>query len=42
MSCSTRILSGEVEYFEDPLDEPPPGEVLLCCTRPRGSVTLDI
>ncbi len=42
MTCSAALLSGEVEYTEEPLDEPAPGQVLLCCTRPRGDVTLDI
>ncbi|WP_062206600.1 2Fe-2S iron-sulfur cluster-binding protein [Aureimonas sp. AU12] len=42
MTCSATLLSGEVDYTEEPLDEPAPGQVLLCCTRPRGDVTLDI
>lgn len=41
-TCSTRLLSGEVEYFDDPLDDPPDGEILLCCSRPRGPVVLDL
>lgn len=41
-TCSTRLISGEVAYFETPLDTPPPGEVLLCCSRPVGPVVLDL
>ncbi|WP_192257682.1 2Fe-2S iron-sulfur cluster-binding protein [Mesorhizobium silamurunense] len=41
-TCKSRLVSGEVAYFEVPLDELPPGEVLLCCSRPRGSVVLDL
>lgn len=41
-TCRTRIMDGEIDYFEDPLDTPPPGEVLICCAKPRGSVTLDL
>ncbi|WP_434723581.1 2Fe-2S iron-sulfur cluster-binding protein [Mesorhizobium sp. RIZ17] len=41
-TCKSRLISGEVDYFEEPLDEPPAGEVLLCCSKPRGSVILDI
>ena len=41
-TCSARLLSGEVEYFEEPLDPPPDGQVLLCCARPVGSVAIDI
>ncbi|WP_332311479.1 2Fe-2S iron-sulfur cluster-binding protein [Mesorhizobium comanense] len=41
-TCKSRLIDGEVSYFEEPLDELEPGEVLLCCSRPRGSVVLDI
>lgn len=41
-TCRSRLVSGEVAYFEEPLDELPPGEVLLCCSKPKGSVVLDI
>ncbi|TPN88439.1 2Fe-2S iron-sulfur cluster binding domain-containing protein [Mesorhizobium sp. CU2] len=41
-TCKSRLIGGEVDYFEDPLDELEPGEVLLCCSRPRGSIVLDI
>ena len=41
-SCSTRLVSGEVEYFEDPLDDPEDGHILLCCSRPKGAITLEL
>lgn len=41
-TCRCKILEGEVTYFEEPLDPPPPGEVLICCSRPVGRVVLDI
>ena len=41
-TCITRLIAGEVAYFETPLDVPPPGEVLLCCSRPVGPVVLDL
>ena len=41
-TCKSRILEGEVAYFEEPLDEPGAGEVLLCCSKPKGAVVLDI
>jgi hypothetical protein len=31
-----------VTYEPEPLDEPAPGQVLLCCSRPRGPVTIDL
>ena len=39
-TCACGILEGDVDYHMEPLDTPPPGVVLLCCSRPRGSVTL--
>ncbi len=41
-TCKSRLLSGDVEYFEEPLEELAPGELLLCCSRPRGPVVIDI
>ena len=41
-TCKCALISGEVEYFEDPLNPPAPGEVLICCARPKGAVVLDI
>ncbi|EPE96099.1 FAD-binding oxidoreductase [Rhizobium grahamii] len=40
--CLQGLVSGEVEYIEDPLDEVPEGKILLCCSRPRSSVVLDL
>jgi hypothetical protein len=31
-----------VSYVADPLDEPAPGNVLLCSACPVGPVTLDL
>lgn len=39
-TCKCDLLAGEVKYFEEPLDPPGPGEVLLCCSKPLGSVTI--
>ncbi|WP_424830174.1 2Fe-2S iron-sulfur cluster-binding protein [Ruegeria sp.] len=41
-TCLCNISDGEVDYFEDPLDDPDPGEVLLCCSRPKSAVILDL
>lgn len=30
------LVDGVVSYAPDPLDDPAPGQVLLCCSRPRG------
>lgn len=39
-TCACALVSGEVDYVEDPLDPPPEGQVLICCARPRGAVEL--
>lgn len=41
-SCKCGLVSGEVEYFADPLIAPEAGQVLICCSRPKGAVVLDI
>lgn len=41
-SCKCTLVSGEVEYFEDPLIQPDAGQVLICCARPNGAVVLDL
>ena len=41
-SCKCGLVSGEVVYFEEPLIQPEAGQVLICCSRPKGPVVLDI
>ncbi|QIE28921.1 Flavohemoprotein (plasmid) [Caballeronia sp. SBC1] len=41
-SCASQLIDGTVEYFEQPLDEPRDGELLLCCARPSTAVTIQI
>lgn len=41
-SCMCTLVSGEVEYFDEPLDRVPEGKVLLCCARPKTAVVIDI
>jgi ferredoxin-NADP reductase/MOSC domain-containing protein YiiM len=40
--CESGLVDGAVDYEPEPLDAPAPGQVLLCCARPRGPVTLDL
>ncbi|MBL8588555.1 MAG: 2Fe-2S iron-sulfur cluster binding domain-containing protein [Methylobacteriaceae bacterium] len=42
--CSTCLceIEGRVRYFEEPLDIPPAGQALICCSTPDGPVTLQI
>jgi ferredoxin-NADP reductase/MOSC domain-containing protein YiiM len=41
-NCESGILSGSVTYAPEPLERPPEGQVLICCSRPEGDVALDL
>ncbi len=41
-TCVSRIVSGKVSYFEDPLEDLDQGELLLCCSRPTTAIVLDL
>ncbi len=40
-TCMCKLIEGEVDYLEEPLDEPDPGHVLICCSRPKGDLVID-
>jgi ferredoxin-NADP reductase/MOSC domain-containing protein YiiM/ferredoxin len=40
--CETGVLSGAVDYVTEPLEDPGAGRALVCCSRPRGELTLDL
>jgi len=41
-SCETGLISGEVVYGPEPLDQPAEGNVLVCCAQPLGDVSIDL
>jgi ferredoxin len=41
-TCETELVSGAVSYRPDPLEPSAPGSALICCSQPRGEVTLDL
>jgi ferredoxin-NADP reductase/MOSC domain-containing protein YiiM len=41
-TCTTPLLSGDVSYSPDPLEPPPDGEVLICCSHPGSDLVLDL
>lgn len=41
-TCKSVLIAGRVTYFEEPLEPPGEGMVLLCCARPDGPVVLDL
>ena len=41
-TCRSKITKGKVEYFEEPLDMPDDGELLICCSRPQSNITIEL
>jgi ferredoxin len=41
-NCESGVLAGAVSYDHDPLEPPPAGRVLVCCSRPATELTLDL
>jgi ferredoxin-NADP reductase/ferredoxin len=41
-TCETTLIAGGVGYSPDPVEPPPDGSVLICCSQPRGDVVLDL
>ena len=41
-SCESGLVSGSVAYDPEPLNPPAEGNVLICCSRPRGDVVIDV
>ncbi|QEE30486.1 MOSC domain-containing protein [Terriglobus albidus] len=40
--CECGLLSGNVHYSPDPLDQPAGGNALICCSTPESQVDLDL
>ena len=41
-TCMTGLIGGSITYNPEPLERPAPGNVLVCCSQPNTSVTLDL
>ena len=41
-TCMTGLVGGSVDYDPEPLERPAPGNVLVCCSRPKAATTLDL
>jgi ferredoxin-NADP reductase/MOSC domain-containing protein YiiM len=41
-TCVTPVLSGEVSYLQEPLEQPEPGQTLICCASADSDVVLDL
>jgi hypothetical protein len=40
--CETALVSGTLGYRPDPLEPPPEGSALICCSQPADDVALDL
>ncbi len=41
-SCESGLVSGEVAYAPEPLDQPAQGNVLICCSQPLRDAVIDL
>ncbi|HEX8854087.1 MAG TPA: MOSC and FAD-binding oxidoreductase domain-containing protein [Thermoleophilaceae bacterium] len=41
-TCETTLTAGEVDYSPDPVEPPADGSVLICCSKPRDNVVVDL
>jgi ferredoxin-NADP reductase/ferredoxin len=41
-TCQTTLIAGEVAYSPDPVETPPAGSALICCSRPGDDLVLDL
>jgi ferredoxin-NADP reductase/MOSC domain-containing protein YiiM len=41
-TCECALIGGAVEYQPDPLEPPAQGNLLICCSQPRGDVEIDL
>jgi ferredoxin len=41
-SCETTLIAGQVAYTPEPVEPPPDGSVLICCSAPQGDIVLDL
>jgi MOSC domain-containing protein YiiM/ferredoxin-NADP reductase len=41
-NCESGLISGNVDYQPEPLDPPASGNVLICCSRPKGDLVIDV
>lgn len=41
-NCESGLVSGQVAYEPQPLEQPAEGNLLICCSRPAGDVVIDL
>jgi ferredoxin-NADP reductase/ferredoxin len=41
-NCETTLIAGDLDYSPHPVEPPADGSALICCSRPREDVVLDL
>jgi ferredoxin-NADP reductase len=41
-TCESALISGSVNYQPEPLEPPAQGNLLICCSQPKGDVVIDL
>ncbi len=41
-TCETTLIAGDVAYSPEPVEPPADGSLLICCSRPRDDLVLDL
>ncbi len=41
-TCETTLIAGELDYNPDPVEPPPDGSALICCSQPHDDIVLDL
>jgi ferredoxin-NADP reductase/MOSC domain-containing protein YiiM len=41
-NCESGLIAGAVDYHPDPIEPPGDGNLLICCSRPRADIVLDL
>jgi ferredoxin-NADP reductase/MOSC domain-containing protein YiiM/ferredoxin len=41
-NCESGLISGNVAYQPEPLEPPAQGNLLICCSQPKGDVVIDL
>ena len=41
-TCETTLIAGDLDYNPDPVQPPADGSALICCSRPRDDLVLDL
>ena len=41
-SCVSGLIDGDIDYDPEPIERPEAGTALVCCSRPRSDIALDL